>query len=219
MVDLPFILQRKKLQIFFSATLTYDFETSYNIAPTRIIPAVIAVDHERLIVPFRWGLIPSWYKEGNKLAMLNNARAETVDSKPSFRQGFRQHRCLIIADGFYEWDAEQTPKQPYYIHMQNNKPLAMAGIWSRWLQEEKHVESCCILTLSANHVVEPIHDRMPAIIANDNWDAWLDPSQQDIKQIKKLLTDQSAAEHLQAYPVSTQVNKSSFDEQSCILPL
>jgi putative SOS response-associated peptidase YedK len=154
-----------KLADTFSASLKYDIELSYNIAPSRIIPGLIAIDGERLIMPFRWGLIPSWCKDTTKLPLLNNAKSETIDIKPSFRHSFQQRRCLILADGFYEWDSKKTPKQPYFIHMKNKKPFAMAGIWDRWISAEKTIESCCIITMPANKKIAMIHDRMPVILS------------------------------------------------------
>jgi putative SOS response-associated peptidase YedK len=206
----------KALADYFSATLTYDLELSYNIAPTRTIAGMIAVDGERLIVPLRWGLIPSWYKEGSKLPMLNNARGETVDTKPSFRHSFRHQRCLILTDGFYEWDAKQDPKQPYFIPMQHNKPYGMAGLWSRWISGRKAIESCCIITLEANPVIAAIHERMPAIIPSELIDSWLDGSLQDIAQLKQIIENPSASNLLAPYPVSRRINKANFDEAECI---
>ncbi len=209
----------KAVAEYFSASIMYDYEISYNITPTRNIPALIAIDHERLILPFRWGLIPPWHKAGGKIGLHNNARAETVDIKPTFRESFRQHRCLIIADGFYEWDSKVDPKQPYYIPMKNHQPFGIAGIWSRWVSGGKSVESCCIITLASNAVIAPIHERMPAVIKTENIDAWLDQSVRDVAQIRKILADQSAAEQFLPHCVSSKVNKASFDDESCMYPL
>jgi putative SOS response-associated peptidase YedK len=208
-----------KLAKFFSASLKYDIELSYNIAPSLTIPALIAVDQERLIVPLRWGLIPSWVKEDTKLPLLNNAKSETIDSKPSFRSSFRQRRCLILADGFYEWDATQTPKQPYYIHMKNHHPFAMAGIWDRWVTAEKAVDSCCIITTSANQALSSIHDRMPVIIRPENYDAWLDGSLHDVEELNKLMKNAVSSTLLAADAVATKVNKANYNNPDCIKPL
>ncbi len=204
---------------FFSASLKYDIELSYNIAPSRIIPGLIAVDGERLIVPLRWGLIPSWYKEGQKLAMLNNAKSETIDIKPSFRHAFRQQRCLILTDGFYEWDSTTTPKQPYFIQIKNKKPFAMAGIWERWISSDKTVESCCVITMAANTIVSKIHDRMPVIIPPEHYDQWLNNSIQDVPTLKHFFKNNAVSNSLITHPVSTRVNNARFDDQECIRPL
>jgi putative SOS response-associated peptidase YedK len=208
-----------KLAEMFSASLKYDIELSYNIAPSLAIPALIAVGQERWIVPLRWGLIPAWVKEDTKLPLLNNAKSETIDSKPSFRSSFRQRRCLILADGFYEWDAKQTPKQPYFIHRKNHYPIAMAGIWDRWATGEKAVDSCCIITTSANKVVSSIHDRMPVIITPENYDAWLDGSLHDVETLNKLMRNAVASTLLEAHSVSTKVNKANYNNPDCIRPL
>ncbi len=116
---------------YFKASSKYNFEKSYNIAPTVIIPVLIKPNQERIIVPMRWGLIPSWYKNGQKMSVLNNAKIETIDTKPSYRTSFKRQRCLILANGFYEWDSTTKPKQPYYFHHKDDQPIALAGIWSR----------------------------------------------------------------------------------------
>lgn len=205
-----------KIAEIFSASLKYDIELSYNIAPSLTIPALVSVNHERMIVPLRWGLIPAWYKEGGKLALLNNAKGETIDIKPSFRTPFRQRRCLILADGFYEWDAKQKPKQPYYIQMKNHQPFAMAGIWDRWVSGEKSVESCCIITKAADEAVSPIHDRMPVILTPDKYDSWLATESHDVNQLKQLMENTVSAQNLSTFRVSTNVNKASFQGPECI---
>lgn len=209
----------RELADYFSATLSYDIELSYNIAPTRTVPVLITLNNERMIVPMRWGLIPSWHKEGSKLAMLNNARGETVESKPSFRHSFRHQRCLILADGFYEWDADKTPKQPYYIPMKNREPFGLTSLWARWISNEKTIDSCCIITMPANSVVSAIHDRMPSIMPTDLIDTWLDNNVQDVSKLKKILENTTACDLLEPYPVTTRVNKANFDDAQCIQPI
>lgn len=201
---------------YFSAKLTFKFGQSYNIAPSTMIPVVIKTDSERLIVPMRWGLIPSWYKDGQKLALLNNAKMETVDSKPSFRVPFRRHRCLILADGFYEWDSSTKPKQPYYFHMKDLKPIAMAGIWDNWESPDGLIASCCIITTGANKIVGKVHDRMPVILSKDNYDRWLDPSLNDASEIKPMLDIAVPSQSLVVIQVTTKVNKTNFDSPECI---
>lgn len=210
---------QKTIADYFSASLTFDFHASFNITPTRTIAALIAVDHERLIVPLRWGLIPAWHKPDSKISLMINAKSETIESKPSFRQAFRQRRCLILADGFYEWDPKPTPKQPYYIKMKSHQPFAMAAIWERWVSDENSIDSCCIVTIPANHTLSKIHERMPAIVNPNNYDAWLNPENHEVDALIKLLQHSTAENLLQTYQVSTRVNKAIVDDADCIKPL
>lgn len=200
----------------FSATLTYPYDKSYNIAPTSMIPVLIAVDGERLIVPMRWGLIPSWHKEGQKLTVLNNAKLETIDTKPSFRASFKRHRCLILADGFYEWDSTTKPKQPYYFHRTDDEPVALAGIWDRWVNADKSVDSCCIITEAANKIITPVHDRMPGIILPDQYDQWLDGDLQDVTLLKKMAAMPSSYSAVKRYPVTSKMNRVAYNNAGCI---
>lgn len=200
----------------FSATLQYHFSKSYNIAPTAIIPVLISLDSHRTIVPMRWGLIPSWHKEDQKMPVLNNAKVETVDTKPSFRASFKRHRCLIIANGFYEWDSTTKPKQPHYFHHNADEPIALAGIWDRWTLNDHTIDSCCIITEPANKMVSKVHDRMPAIIDPDNFDDWLDINMQDTKVAKKLALKTEVYKSIVSFPVTTKMNRSSYNNVHCI---
>lgn len=204
---------------YFSATLNYRYDLSYNIAPTLKVAVLIAIDQERFIVPMRWGLIPSWHKEGEKLSVLNNAKIETVDTKPSFRASFKRHRCIVIADGFYEWDSDQKPKQPYFFHNKKNQPIALAGIWDRWTTEKHSIESCCIITEESNEAVRKIHHRMPSMIAAEKIDEWLDVSQQDTSKAKSIAADMSAYEDVVYYPVTPKMNRVVYDDADCIKEL
>lgn len=209
----------EKIAQYFSATMNYHFDASYNIAPTRIIPVLIAVNGERFIVPMRWGLIPSWHRAGQKLALLNNAKVETIDTKPSFRTSFKRRRCVIIADGFYEWSSASTPKQPFYFHAKDNHPIALGGIWDKWETDGKSVESCCIITEPANKLVGQVHDRMPVIIAQENMHTWLDTSLQDVFLIKQSIENNSSYNDMTSYPVTPKMNRSNFDGIECIRKL
>lgn len=200
----------------FSANLNFSFSQSYNIAPTSTVAVLIVLDGERLIIPMRWGLIPSWHKEGQKLTVLNNAKIETIESKPSFRIPFRLQRCLIIANGFYEWDSKAKIKQPYYFHRKDNEPIALAGIWDRWVSEDKSIDSCCIITEAANEVVSPVHERMPGIISRDQYDQWLCADLSDITSIKQLATSSSSYSGVENYPVTVKMNRVVYDNVDCI---
>jgi putative SOS response-associated peptidase YedK len=194
----------------------------YNIAPSQPVAAVRAAPAGtggRELALLRWGLIPSWSKDpaiGNRLI---NARAETVREKPSFRNAFKRHRCLIPASGFYEWQRRELRKQPFYIRMHDGRPFAFAGLWDRWENPDKGViESCTILTTATNTLLAPIHDRMPVILPSGKYDQWLDPSLQDPDSLASLLVP-FPPEDMIAFPVSPRVNTPSTDDEGCIAPL
>lgn len=185
----------------------------YNIAPSHSVSTVLYPTREscRTYKQLQWGLIPHWSKDpkiGNKLI---NARAETVAEKPSFRQAFQKRRCLIIADGFYEWKTQPKQKQPYYFHLQNHQPFAFAGLWEQWQDPTgETLETCTIITTEANEIMAPIHDRMPVVLAKKDYEQWLDPTLTDSSQLQPLLHPFPTSEML-AYPVSTKVNKPSVN--------
>ncbi len=164
---------------------------------------------------FHWGLVPRWADDpaiGNRLI---NARAETAATKPSFRDAFRRRRCLIPADGFYEWKRQGGGKQPYYIRLEDDRPFAFAGLWERWEKAGAVIESCTILTTDANELLMPLHNRMPAILDREQFDRWLDPTIEDAKVLQPLLGPYPA-ERMIAYPVSTVVNSPRHDVAECI---
>jgi len=190
----------------------------YNIAPTQHIAAVRWSEDQakREFANLRWGLIPFWAddkKIGNRMI---NARAETAATKPAFRQAFSKRRCLIPADGFYEWKKlAGKKKQPYFVRPRDEKPLAFAGLWETWQGEDGVLESCTIITTSANALMESLHDRMPAILDRSHYEAWLDPHSQDKAALQEMLKP-CAAELLEAYPVSTIVNNPRNESEECI---
>jgi putative SOS response-associated peptidase YedK len=187
----------------------------YNIAPTQDVAAVRAVDGGRRLAMLHWGLIPSWAKERAMGARMINARAETLAEKPAFRSAFRARRCLIVADGFYEWQKVGGRKQPYFIRFRDGRPFGFAGLWERWHREgEEAVESCTIVTTEANELLAPIHDRMPVIVEPEQFALWLDPSVSDINRVAGLLRPFSAGA-MEAYPVSFLVNNPANDAPAC----
>ncbi|GAB6068421.1 SOS response-associated peptidase [Methylothermus subterraneus] len=197
----------------------------YNIAPTQEVAAVrVAADGKRELVPLRWGLIPHWAKEAKTDYSTINARAETVAEKPAFRFAFRHRRCLIPADGFYEWQVQpgSKRKQPWYIQRRDGEVFAFAGLWERWEPragtEGEPVESCTILVTDANELLRPIHDRMPVILDPADYEVWLDPAQRDLERLKSLLKPYPAAS-MTAWKVSAQVNNPRHDDPSCLTPL
>jgi putative SOS response-associated peptidase YedK len=142
---------------------------------------------------------------------------DTVATKPAFRKAFRQRRCLVVADGFYEWKKLNGRKQPYYIHLQDGRPFAFAGLWEHWGRGGEHIDSCTILTTGANELVGSIHDRMPVLLDPAGYDVWLDPDVQDAKRLETLLVPYTS-EAMAAYRVSTLVNNPKADEPKCIEP-
>lgn len=195
----------------------------YNMAPTQeaAVVRVLEPGGPRRLDPLKWGLIPFWAKEaaiGNKMI---NARAESVAEKPSYKSSFKNKRCLVAADGFYEWKKEGKAKQPYLIRRADKKPFAFAGLWSSWrnpAQGGQPVQTFTILTTSANDLMRPLHDRMPVILDRENFDLWLDPKMQDTEALQKLLVPY-AAEGFEAFPVSRVVNSPANDVADCIAPL
>lgn len=193
---------------------------SYNVAPTDSVYAVAEHEGERILGSFRWGLIPFWAKDRKIGARNINARAETVAEKPAFRDSLAKRRCLIPADGFYEWKRLPKGKLPHYIYRADQRPLALAGIWSSWRDPEsqERVLTCSIITGEPNDMVGEIHDRMPVILADDVWDTWLDRSLEDGETVRRLLKT-FPQEAMGAHPVSTLVNKVANNYPECVVPL
>lgn len=196
-----------------------DLPPSYNIAPSQPIPTLTGED-DRLDF-HRWGLVPSWADEKFLTYNLINARGETAAEKPSFRNSFRHRRCLIPADGFYEWKqtGKDSPKRPYYIHKRDQSPFALGGLWEIWQPPDgSQLRSACIITTPPNTLVEPIHNRMPLILDPEDYAGWLDPEVQDPDKIQPWIKPY-AGNDLEAYPVSTYVNNPRHNAPQCIEPL
>ena len=192
----------------------------FNIAPTqpvaivRLAPGTATPTRE--LVAVRWGLIPSWADDpaiGNRMI---NARAETVADKPSYRAAFRRRRCLVPADGFYEWQRVEGKKQPHFIHLDDDRPFAFAGLWESWEgPDHSHIESCTIITAEPNELMRPIHNRMPVILKEEDYQAWLDTNQSDRETVLPLLAPYPA-DQMAAHPVSTYVNSPMREGPECI---
>ncbi|NJM05556.1 SOS response-associated peptidase [Candidatus Gracilibacteria bacterium] len=190
----------------------------YNIAPTQEVPVVRLRDEQHRLDMMRWGLIPSWAKDRSVGARMINARAETLAEKPSFRTAFRQRRCLVPADGFYEWLTQGKSKQPYHIHLADSPVFGLAGLWEFWRSPQgEPVLSCTIITTAANELMQPLHDRMPVIIPAAHYTAWLDP-QQPLEVLSDLLQPYSA-EQMRAYAVSPFVSNANNEGEACIASL
>jgi putative SOS response-associated peptidase YedK len=198
-----------------------DVEPNYNVTPRTEVPVVaerVSDDGDRLRVldRVRWGLVPSWAKDVSVGDRLINARAEGLAEKPAYRKAFERRRCLMPADGFYEWrvvpgsTAKRKPKQPYFIARADREPMAFAGLYEVWRDrtdpDAPWIRSAAIVTTSANEKLAPIHDRMPVVLAERDWAEWLDPENRDTTNLARLLVPAPSDEFL-AYPVSTLVNK------------
>ncbi|WP_208028541.1 SOS response-associated peptidase [Rhabdothermincola sediminis] len=185
-------------------------EASYNVAPTNDVYAVLEDGTTRRVETLHWGLVPRWAKDPSIGNRLINARAETLAEKNAFKHAYRMRRCIIPADGFYEWRPErgEKRKQPYYVRRADGEPMAFAGLWELWRNPEnpdEQLRSCCIITGEPNEKVRPIHDRMPVILPERAWDIWLDPAEHDLETLGKLLVP-APASLIELYPVSREVN-------------
>jgi putative SOS response-associated peptidase YedK len=190
---------------------------SYNIAPTQSVPVVVNEEGNRLIL-CRWGLVPHWSKDASIGNRMINARAETLAEKPSFKGPLKKHRCLIVADGFYEWKKTESGKVPVYITMKGSRPIGFAGLYSDWRPPEGEViRTCTIVTTQPNELLEPIHNRMPVIIKPEDRDQWLDPDEHDPAKLTPLLAPYPSGE-LDAWEVSRDVNSPSNNGPQLIEP-
>jgi putative SOS response-associated peptidase YedK len=190
----------------------------YNIAPSQDVLAVRqrqeATGPEAATL--RWGLVPHWAKDAKHGSI--NARAETLAGKPMFRSAYRKRRCLIPADGFYEWQKVGKAKQPFYIRMKDDQPFAFAGLWEHWEHDGEIVNSCAIVTTRANEILQPFHDRMPVILERAAYERWLDADAKSNEDLEPLLRPYSS-EAMTAFGVSTLVNNARHEEAGCIEPL
>lgn len=183
-------------------------ELDYNITPGDSILAVVAEeDQTRHLTWFHWGLLPFWSKGPDSKFSMFNARQESLQQKPAFRTPFKKHRCIIVADGFYEWKQTEDGKQPYYIKLISDEPMALAGLWDHWESKEngESIYSASIITTDANATVKPVHERMPAIISAEALSFWLDPMNEDTEKLGALLKPASS-DLFTVYPVSRRVN-------------
>jgi putative SOS response-associated peptidase YedK len=190
----------------------------YNIAPTQPVLAVRTVPAgERELVTLRWGLVPAWADDPSIGNRLINARAETVADKPAFRAAFRARRCLVLADGFFEWQKVGGRKQPYYFRLREGSPFAFAGLWERWGKGATTLETCTLLTTEANELLRPVHDRMPVILPRERFVRWLDPDFRAAAELESLLRPYPA-EDMTGYPVSARVNNPRNEGPLCVEP-
>lgn len=198
-----------------------DIAPRYNIAPTQPVAAVRLSPStgERELTYFHWGLIPRWAKDPSIGSRMINARSETAAEKPSFRAAMKYRRCLVAADGFYEWQKMNGRKQPVRIQMKDGNPFAMAGLWEQWISSDgSELESCTILTTDPNDLLKPVHNRMPVLVDPADFDTWLDAREHPVEEAQGLLRP-FPEESMKYYQVSTHVNSPKNDDPLCIKPL
>jgi putative SOS response-associated peptidase YedK len=194
-----------------------DWNPRYNIAPTQSVPVIRQNPKEpvRELSLFRWGLVPSWAKDPSVAARLINARSETAGTKPAFSDALKFRRCLVPADGFYEWQKTGKGKQPYCFEINDGELFAFAGLWDRWNHVKgKPLGTFSILTTTPNSVTSSVHDRMPVIVNRDSYDLWLDPGMKDVAAVSELLRPFDARQ-MRCYPVSNRINAAVNDDEEC----
>jgi putative SOS response-associated peptidase YedK len=215
--------RRKQLveEYFESPSSEKDWTPRYNIAPTQPIPVIRQHPKEpvRQLSLMKWGLVPSWAKDASAAAGMINARSETAATKPAFRDPLKFRRCLIPADGFYEWKRDGKTKQPFCFEVNDGELFAFAGLWDRWKNSSGDwIKTCSILTTTPNSVTSAIHDRMPVILDPDSYDLWLDPGMNDGAAAAELL-ELFDARIMRCYPVSPRVNSATNDDEECCRPV
>ncbi len=200
-------------------TIGQHWPIRYNVAPTQMVAAVRCQlpINTRELAWLQWGLIPAWSNDPTMGSRMINARCETLSSKPAFREAYARRRCLIVADGFYEWKQGSRSKQPHYIRRKDNELFAFAGLWEPWQQNQCGVESCTIITTEANALLRDLHQRMPVILHAADYDRWLDPTLQEPAALQDLLVP-LAAHLLQRHPVGPLVNRAHYDQPDCVTP-
>src|ERR1700756_5147603 len=217
-------LSRRKQIIeehFETAPWDDDWSPRYNIAPTQQIPVVRQHPKEplRQLSLMKWGLVPNWARDASIATGTINAKSETAATKPAFRDPIRLRRCLVPADGFYEWKRTGAAKQPFCFEVNEGELFAFAGLWDGWKNAEgQWVKTCSILTTTPNAVTATVHDRMPVILQPDSYDLWLDPGMTDVQVVSEILKP-FGAEHMRCYPVNARVNHVANDDEECSRPV
>jgi putative SOS response-associated peptidase YedK len=206
-------------EIFGIADWDIEYQPRYNIAPSQDILIVINNNGNRKLIKSRWGFVPSWSRDLNIGYRMINARAETVASSKTFKSAFEKQRCLVVADGFYEWRKEGTTKKPFYIRLKSHKPFGFAGLYHALMSPDgEPLTMSTIMTIGANELVMPIHDRMPVITPADKYDIWLDPKVQDSSALPGLLNHYPSGE-MEIFPVTPKMNSFKYDSPESIEPL
>ena len=216
-------LSRRKqiVEEYFDAQGEEDWSPRYNIAPTQPVPVIRHHPHEprRVFSLMRWGLIPNWAKDISGSAGMINGRSKTATMKPAFRDPMRFRRCLVPADGFYEWRKTGTSRQPYCFEVHDGQLFAFAGLWDGWRDPSgQWIRSCSILTTTPNALTSAVHDRMPVILRREAYDLWLDPGMTDINVLSDLLKPFDAR-LMRSFAVSSRLNQVANDDEACSLPI
>ncbi len=194
------------------------FDARYNIAPSQEHPILIVMNDKRIVTSMKWGLVPYWAKDLKIGFKMINARAEGINEKPSFKAPLRKRRCLIMADGFYEWHKiDKNTKVPYYFRLKSDEPFAFAGLWDEWKRDGQTLRTFTIITTEPNEIMKPIHNRMPVILAENDEAKWLDPELTEPKEVLPLLK-QYPSDQMECYQVSTIVNSPRNDVPECLIP-
>jgi putative SOS response-associated peptidase YedK len=201
----------------FALQQAFDFTLRYNIAPTQDVPVILQEreGHARELVAMHWGLIPFWAKDPKMGGRMINARAESLADKSAFRRAFQKRRCLVPADGYFEWQRVGKQKQPYFIHRNDDRPFAFAGLWEVWHGTQPALRSYTIVTTDSNELTHHLHERMPVILHAEDYDRWLDPQNQDIESLQQLLVPWHEPD-LRVDAVGTHVNHVKNDDPGCI---
>jgi putative SOS response-associated peptidase YedK len=195
-----------------------NFPPRYNVAPTQPVPIVRMVEGKRAFALVRWGLIPAWVKDPRAFSLLINARGESVLDKPAFKNAMMYRRCLVPADGFYEWKREGEKKRPYFVWLKGGGPLAFAGLWESWMGPNgEEQETAAIVTTTACRSIAHIHDRMPVIVPPEAFDFWLDPKVD--AEMASAAIQPARDETIECYPVSSAVNQHANDSPQLVEPL
>lgn len=205
------------LERIFGHAVPPGYRPRYNVAPSQQVLAIISGEGEERPAMLRWGLVPFWAKDPSIGSRLINARAESIGEKPAYRNAFRRRRCVILADGFYEWQQRSGGKYPMWVRLSDGEPFAMAGVWERWDRGDEPLESCTILTTEANDFMRTIHTRMPIILTEEARGAWLAPDTQE-NALRELMADGQTVE-LRAHEVSKLVNSPANHLPGCIEPV
>lgn len=196
-----------------------NFPPRYNVAPTQPIPVVIVDNGARHFRLMRWGLLPAWVNDPRNFTLLVNARSETVLEKPAFKNAIRRRRCLVPADGYYEWQATGGPKQPYFIHRADGRPMALAAVAETWLGPNgEELDTVAIVTAAASADLAVLHDRVPVTIAPDDFESWLDCRNDDVEAAIPLMVPPRVGEFAW-YAISTRVNRAANDDVQLLLPI
>jgi putative SOS response-associated peptidase YedK len=214
----------RELERFFNALPpAFEMQATYNVAPSQEIPVIVQQEDARHIKKRYWGLVPFWAKDTSIGSRMINARVETITSKPAFKAALKHRRCLIPANGFYEWKGKSGGKQPFYFHLPSGEPFAFAGLYEIWENKEAPpgagpYKSCAIITMDASDSVKDVHNRMPLILKPEAYDEWLDPQIKKPSRIEEILK-QGYVRDLRSYPVAKLVNQVGNNQKECMDPL